>query len=77
MELILYSTQDCHLCEQALNLFEQLEEAFELKSVDIAESEKLMEQYGVRIPVVKAETGNELGWPVDLTELRIFINENS
>ena len=77
MKLTLYSTQDCHLCEQAADLLKQVTEKFDLEYVDIARSEALVEKYGIRIPVVKNGSGKELGWPFDLEMLEDFIREES
>lgn len=65
--LSLYSTAGCHLCELAEVLIEPLLDGrFSLEIVEISDSGVLMEQYGVRIPVVKrADTGEEIGWPFD------------
>lgn len=76
MKFILYSTLDCHLCEQAAGLLTQVVDSFELEHIDIAGSEALVEEYGIRIPVIKAESGNELGWPFDLEVLQQFLSEN-
>ncbi len=76
MKLTLYSTQDCHLCEQAADLLKQVTEKFDLEHVDIAGSEALVEEYGIRIPVIKNESGKELGWPFDLETLENFICES-
>lgn len=46
-----------------------------LREVDIAESDELLERYGVRIPVLKFSEGEEeLGWPFDTTQLQFFLN---
>jgi hypothetical protein len=67
-ELIIYSTLGCHLCELAKTQIEPLLEPFalKLKEIDIADDEKLLEKYGVRIPVIRLE-GNikEMSWPFD------------
>ena len=76
MKLTLYSTLDCHLCEQAADLLKQVTEKFDLEHVDIAGSEELVEQYGIRIPIIKNESGKELGWPFDLEILEKFIHES-
>ncbi|MFK8068097.1 MAG: glutaredoxin family protein [Gammaproteobacteria bacterium] len=76
MKLTLFGTLDCHLCEQAIALLDLIENV-ELKHVDIAGSETLVDQYGIRIPVVKKQSGAELGWPFDLQELERFICENN
>jgi len=82
MKLILYSTLDCHLCEQAADLLKQVAVKFDLEYIDIAgsadpaQSEILVEKYGIRIPVIKNESGKELGWPFDLEALENFIHES-
>ena len=76
MKLTLFSTQDCHLCNQAVNMLKQTTEKFDLEYVDIAVSELLVEQYGIRIPVIKNESGQELGWPFSQKILENFIHES-
>ncbi len=76
MKLTLYSTQDCHLCEQAADLLKQVTEKFDLEHIDIAGSEALVEKYGIRIPVIKNGSGKELGWPFDLETLENFTRES-
>lgn len=71
-KLIFYTTSGCHLCEHAAALLEQLTQLkqFDVEEVDISTDEKLVELYGIRIPVVKnAATEKELGWPFDLEGL--------
>jgi len=64
-QLTFYSTSACHLCElaeQMLALFEQ-QGVCSIDKVDIANSDVLLERYGIRIPVVRNSQGEELGWP--------------
>ncbi len=61
--LILYGTLGCHLCDEA-----QVVVAHALgrlaREVDIADDDRLLECYGLRIPVLKrADTGAEIDWP--------------
>jgi len=75
LDINLYSTSACHLCEQAEELIEKtfLPGALRLHKVDIVEEESLVEEYGVRIPVLKRlDTGEELGWPFDREDLINF-----
>jgi len=45
--------------------------------VDIATDEKLIEQYGVRIPVVKRlDVPDDLGWPFDYGQLKVYLSLN-
>ncbi len=76
MKLILFGTQDCHLCEQAVDLIRQVATEVDLEYVDIARSEALTAEFGVRIPVIRSEMGSELGWPFDLKMLETFIRES-
>ena len=71
LPLTLYTTFGCHLCEHAESILEQGGHVFQ--AVDIAGDLSLMEQYGVRIPVVKDDSGRELGWPFDGTQLEQFL----
>ena len=80
-----YTTLGCHLCEDALVLLKEamLKEAlnktmlthrFKLVSVEISEDDRLVERYGVRIPVVvNRDTQQELCWPFDKEGLAAFL----
>lgn len=79
--IILYTTGGCHLCEQAKALLWPVisSQQLRLKEVDIAESDELIERYGVRIPVIAlsgADNGAELNWPFDSEELLSFVKRN-
>jgi hypothetical protein len=66
VNIYLYSTVGCHLCEQAKVILWPLLAQYQLRliEVDIAESDELIEQYGTRIPVVCASMlSRELDWP--------------
>lgn len=72
MILLLYTTAGCHLCEQAGALLDVLKTQHQVsvEAVEISVSEELVEQYGIRIPVVKnKDTEEELGWPFTYEEL--------
>jgi len=79
MKVNLYTTLGCHLCEQAHGLLLNLQQEgqqIEIDSIEIADSDELMERYGIRIPVVEVSDGagsRELGWPFTLDELRTFL----
>ena len=73
--LYLYTTVGCHLCEQALDLINPLliDFSFGLEAVDIADSDELVEKYGIRIPVLRRpDIDKELGWPFDQQQLLAF-----
>lgn len=72
----LYSTPGCHLCEMAREIVSPLLNNYSLclDEVDIAESDELIERYGVRIPVLKSPHHiDELGWPFDSTQVVHFL----
>ncbi len=69
--LVLYTTAGCHLCEAAEQLLNQA--AAEWQAVDIAEDAKLIDIYGIRIPVIVRPDGGELGWPFDMVTLQRFL----
>jgi hypothetical protein len=76
MLMTLFHTSHCHLCEQAEALLvASLDPAwFDVIAVDIADSDALLERYGVRIPVLRRESdGAELDWPFGPTELTQFL----
>lgn len=73
--LIFYTTLGCHLCEQALELIDQvLDDRYQFIEQDIADDDQLIERYGVRIPVLRRpEQDSELGWPFDINNLVDFL----
>jgi hypothetical protein len=77
--LIFYTTVGCHLCEHAALVLQEFAAQpdapqFDLDEVDISTDEYLVEQYGVRIPVVKnSANAKEVGWPFGVGDLaRLF-----
>jgi glutaredoxin len=74
VEIKLYGTTFCHLCEEAEAILQGL--GIEAEHIDIAESEDaLMEKYGTRIPVLqRVDTGAELGWPFDAAMALKFLD---
>ena len=73
--LNLYTTLGCHLCDTAAAMVEQQQMAdIELSMVEISDSTMLMDNYGLRIPVLKFQDASvELAWPFDADELANFL----
>jgi thiol-disulfide isomerase/thioredoxin len=74
--LSFFSTSHCHLCESAENILQAVAEQtdIEYQVVEIAESDALLELYGVRIPVIKRlDTQAEIGWPFTAEDLAQFL----
>lgn len=72
--VLLYSTEGCHLCEQAEELVLSLAPQINIKKIDIAYDDALFEQYRYRIPVLKSGTDDELNWPFDAATLKEFLS---
>jgi predicted DCC family thiol-disulfide oxidoreductase YuxK len=73
--LTLYGTTGCHLCDEAEVLLKKAAAArrLEWQYVDIALDEALVEQYGMRIPVLRTAAGRELGWPFSLLDILALV----
>jgi hypothetical protein len=72
----LFGTTACHLCELAEEMLVTLCKAnpdIRFQKVDISDSDTLFERYGVRIPVLRDESGGELGWPFTAAQLEAFV----
>lgn len=72
MNLLLYGTTFCHLCEQAEALLYVL--GVSAAHINITDDDELLARYGARIPVIRRlDNDTELGWPFDETALRRFV----
>ncbi|GKW47904.1 glutaredoxin family protein [Halomonas sp. NCCP-2165] len=61
IQLRLYTTLGCHLCEALEALLARLcSVEYALERVEISEDDALVARYGVRIPVLEAEEGEAL-----------------
>lgn len=74
--VILYGAPGCHLCDDARSLLRDLARrvSVEVSEVNIHTSIDLQRTYGVRIPVLRRDSGAELDWPFDLHTLELFMN---
>jgi hypothetical protein len=74
-ECQLFGTLGCHLCEVAeAELLPLVEHGLLVELVDIGESERLCEIYGLRIPVLRrVDTGAELDWPFSAQQIVTFL----
>ena len=74
--LTLFSTSHCHLCESAENILLAVAKQIDIEYqiIEIADSDVLLELYGVRIPVIKRlDTQAEIGWPFTAEDLASFL----
>jgi hypothetical protein len=77
VKLFLYTTLGCHLCEQAEAILKPLLENsdYQLTLIEIADSDALIERYGIRIPVLQRDDNqSELGWPFDADAVNAFLS---
>jgi hypothetical protein len=76
----LYSSEGCHLCEQAIELIEHVIPDHQISIVDIIDGniegdnvgseQNLVELYGVHIPVLERLSDNtKLFWPFEQSQL--------
>lgn len=76
MQLLFYTTSQCHLCElaEALLVNTPMPAPIPVDVVDIAQSQELVERYGTRIPVLRrSDTGRELDWPFTRDQVITFL----
>lgn len=76
IQLLLYTTSYCHLCEQAEALLVSLRDSYQLQwqAIEISDDDELMSRYGTRIPVIQRHDSNaELGWPFDKQAVKDFL----
>lgn len=62
--LNLYSTQGCHLCDDAEDILKRLQLSYQL--IEISDNDMLLESYGLFIPVLECVIENRtrrLNWP--------------
>lgn len=78
MELVLYSTDHCTLCDRALEMLFSMPELAgqSVRVVDVATDDDLLARYGERLPVLHVRSAPEpaeLAWPFDAqTVLRLL-----
>ena len=71
MELILYSTDHCSLCDEALELIFSMPDlaGHSVRVVDVALDDQLLDNFGERLPVLEIQSGDaverRLDWPFD------------
>ncbi len=76
-QLALYTTSHCHLCEQALALLISIKQEYPIEwlAIEISEDDKLIEKYGIRIPVLqRVDNQTELNWPFSADDIAMLIS---
>ncbi|MBZ0330642.1 glutaredoxin family protein [Halomonas sp. ANAO-440] len=76
IRLRLYTTLGCHLCERQESLLALLLQGeYNLEKIEISDDEALIERYGVRIPVLADEAGEELDRGFEPPRLAVWLAE--
>ena len=71
----LYGTLGCHLCEEAESWLKHFFPWATYMYVDIACDEKLVESFGLRIPVLSNGI-DDVNWPFDIQQVhRLFLEQ--
>jgi len=72
--VIVYTREDCHLCEDAVttirSVAESVESPVEIELVDVDRDETLSAEYGDRVPYVVIDGRPRFKYRVDERELR-------
>ncbi|MCJ8314206.1 MAG: glutaredoxin family protein [Saccharospirillaceae bacterium] len=79
----LYSTDGCHLCEQALELIITVNPNIKVTVLDIMDDPTWLETFQIRIPVLEPTTNKllerqaQLDWPFDKQQLLDFFRQHA
>lgn len=76
MQIILFTTEGCHLCEQAHELLLNIADNKSLDIIlqEIGDDDDLVARYGIRIPVVQFPDQQELDWPFTQADVETIIS---
>jgi len=76
LQLELYTTDHCSLCEEALDTLLGMPEVagLSLSVIDIADDDALVAQYGEKIPVLRA-VNTELSAPFDRRKILAWLDK--
>lgn len=72
IQLSLYSTSHCHLCEQAEALIKSAADDYDIHYavIEITDFPELLTMYEIKIPVLKRLDNNkEICWPFDRSDI--------
>lgn len=77
MHVIMYSKENCTLCDQARIIVELLQDevAFRFKEIDIYQDDNLLERYHLEIPVIKIGEIELTFQEIDYDKLKNLINK--
>jgi glutaredoxin len=77
--ITVYTRDDCHLCEEAIETIERVAASLplpvDLETVDVDADPDLRERYGDRVPYVTVDGRPQFKYRVDPEELRGILTE--
>lgn len=73
MQIEILTTVGCHLCEQAETMIRRVAPRAEIRRLDVAEDDALLETYGEHIPVLRYGD-RELYWPFSLLDVQALVS---
>lgn len=78
INLVMYGTSACSLCDQAFDLLSSMPElgGLTLRVIDVAADPVLAERYGSRLPVLVSGAA-ELDWVFTVEQVRRFLRPPS
>ncbi|RLM97116.1 glutaredoxin family protein [Haloarcula sp. Atlit-7R] len=81
VSVTVYTREDCHLCEKAIETIEQVaddeEVAIALDLVDVDEDPELQAEYGERVPYVFVDESPAFKYHVDERQLRKKLQQSA
>jgi glutaredoxin len=77
MQITLYTTAGCHLCDlaNAILLALPAQHHLEILYTEIGDDDNLVERYGIRIPVIQFPDGTEIGWPFEQHDIESKLSQ--
>lgn len=77
MGWVLYQRDNCHLCDQALEVLAHAQMP-DFETVFIDEDDVLEQRYGVRVPVLHCQQhAADLDWPFDVKAVQAFLQQHA
>jgi hypothetical protein len=73
--VVLFERVDCHLCEEARVLLDEMLGSDRYERVDVDTDDALVVRYGFRVPVVAVDGLDRLEGPVTAPDLRSLASE--
>ena len=73
--VLLYERAQCHLCEEARQVLDELIGPDRYERVDIDTSDELVVRYGFRIPVLAVDGVDRLEAPITEPDLRELVGQ--